>query len=464
MKYRILAPVLCLILLLAACGGSATSAETKAPQTTAAPETTKAEETVKTEETTEKKTEEDTGTEVEEENFSAEEQEAAEDDAGTDEGAGALSKEQFIEYFDMLLADAEGDKNDFFVEYDGKQFYYKDLGDLYDVAAREDGCIDVKIMGDEDEEMLDFGIMADQLAFMKDWDMPSGEEEQADQELIDRFYGDWHGVVQFKNCTGKYIDALGEGEWVTSIARIYIDSDGYVIPFIGLHVEDTPIEDLEGELDTDDGCIYLSGSWISVPFENIPLTEENGTLHCEIPISKEAGSVTLVFNFRHLNDTGWTNEDPALPEDYIVNCQGWSFDQLAESNGYTSWDYVSYSEGEEPEYPTQIAKEEEAEDFGKTMADADGVVSEKALQEGYNQIMDELDKSGHDPVTYEFARDAFGADGTKHSPAQWNEGNHVYEWHTEDESEWVTISFTVYTDGSERLNTVNQSEAILNGR
>ncbi len=462
MKYRLSALLMCVVLLLAACGGSATQAETAAPASSAA-ETAKAPETTKAPETS---AEEETEEEEETEAAPAEEEEEAdaEDGAGEDSEAEALTKEQFIEYFDMLLADAEGPLDEFFVEYDGKKYFYKDLGDLYDAAAAEDGCIDVRIMGDEDEEMLDFGIMAGQLEFMKSWNSSSFETDQPDQALIDRYYGDWHGVVAFKNCTGKYVEALGEGNWVNSIARIYIDSDGYVIPFLGLNVEDTPIEDLEAELDTEDECLYLSGSWISVPFEHIPMTEKDGTLHCEIPISKEAGSVTLVFNLRHLNDTGWTDEDPALPEDYIVNCQGWSFDRLAEANGYSSWDYVSYSDGEEPEYPTQIAKEEEAEDFGKTSADADGNVSQKALQAGYNRIMDELDKSGHDPVTYEFARDAFGADGTKHSPAQWNAGNHVYEWHTEDESDWVTISFTVYTDGSERLNTINQSQAILDGR
>ncbi len=394
--------------------------------------------------------------------------EAEDDGWGEDDDLGAysLTKDQFYEYFDMVIQDSEVDKDDFYVTYGGRRYYYEDLGDLYDEADAEGGTIDVGFMGEE-EEMLDLGIIENQLEFYSGWNSTSSgsweDDNGPDRELIDRFYGDWHGVVQFRNCTGKYEASLGD-EWVNSIARIYIDSDGYVIPFIGLNVEDTPIEGLEAELDTEDECLYLSGSWISVPFEHIPMTEKDGTLHCEIPISKEAGSLTLVFNLRHLNDIHWEGIDPALPEDYIVHCQGWTFDQLAEANGYTSWDYVQYSAGEEPEYPVQIAQEEVKEDFGKTTEDADGIVSKSKLQSGFNKIMDEMDKSGHDPITYEKVRDWFGADGAKDMPAQWNEGTHIYEWQTEGEKDWVSIIFTVYTDGSERLNTVNQSSDILNGR
>ena len=463
-KLRILLPILFVLALLAACGGKQ-EAQTAAAAPATAAETTK--ETVKeTEKATQAavETTEAADTETEEET----EEEAPDDEDSGDGGsaAGELTKDGFIEYFDMLLEDAEN-KEEFFVEYDGKNYYYADLGNLYeDIREKDDGFAPVKLLGEEEED-LDFEIMAEYLAFFKDAEAGGwggSSDNTPDRELIDRFYGDWHGVVQFQNRTGKYVEALG-GDPTTAIARIYIDEDGYVIPFIGLHVEETPFEGLEGELDTADECIYLKGSWISVPFENIPLTEEDGTLHCEIPISKEAGSFTMVFNLRHLNDIHWEGIDPALPEDYIVHCQGWTFDQLAEANGYTSWDYVSYSAGEEPEYPVQIAQEEEKEDFGKTTEDADGVVSRSVLQEGYNEIMDEMDISGHDPITYEKIRDWFGGtDGVKESPAQWTESRHKYGWQTSDGKDWVSIIFTVNADGSETLNTINQSQAILDGR
>ena len=479
-KLRWIIPVFFVLFMLWACGGkqaapaaspaattaaAATAAPTTAAPTTAAPKETQAPAPAETK-APETETEDPADTETEEaadEAAPAEEEDPEDSFLGEGYDGEALTKEGFITFFDYLLTDNEMDPKDFFLTFEGKTYRYADLGDLYDAMEPEGGGI-VMLLGELEEE-LDFEIMAGYLAFFSD--MPAWADEPAgpSREFIDRFYGDWHGVVQFRDCTGKYVNSLGaDPNWATSIARIYIDSDGYVVPFIGLHVEDTPIKDLEAVLDEENDCLLLSGSWISVPFEDIPMTEKNGTLHAEIPISKEAGSVTLVFNFRHLNDIGWTNEDPALPEDYIVHCQGWSFDRLAEANGYSLSDYVQYSAGEEPEYPVQIVKEEPKEDFGKTTKDADGVVTKEALQKGYNAIMAELDKSGHDPVHYEMARDWFGKDGKKASASQWHEGRHIYEWQTADGKDWVNIRFTVYTDGSERLDTINQSEGILNGR
>ena len=385
---------------------------------------------------------------------------AAEDEAfdSGDEAEEEMTPEGFRQYFDMLLSDSGISPDDYYVEYSGRKNWYDELGELYEAAKEAGGTIDVSLMGEE-EEMLDLEIMAGYLSFMNSWN--DWDTDSIDQELIDRFHGDWHGVVQFRDCTGKYKDTLGaDPDWVTAIAWFIIDSDGYVVPFLGLHVEDTPIEELAANLDQEDGCMYLSGSWISVPFEDVPMTEKDGTLHCEIPISKEAGSFTMVFNLRHLNDTGWTDESPALPEDYIVNCQGWSFDQLAESNGYTSWDYASYNAGEEPEYPVQIAREEEKEDFGKTTADADGIVSIDQLKAAYAWLNAELDRPGHDPITYEAIREQLGADGKKQSPAQWTAERHKYEWTVSDGKEWMDIFFNVNADGSETFAQVSPSSGL----
>ena len=492
-KLRILIPVFFIVLALWACGGKQEAApaapqttaaqtaaseapketvketekateapETKAPETeakTEAPETEDPDTQTEEAETEEAEKEAAPAEEAPEEEAAAEEEEPEDSFLGEDYTDEELTKDGFVRFFDMTIEDNGLDKDSFFVEFEGKTYRYDDLGDLFEVLKDDEGGI-VNLMGEYEEE-LDFGIIAGYLAFMSD--MPSWDDDayKISQEFIDRFYGDWHGVVRFEDRTGKYVEVLDNPDWVTSIARFYIDSDGYVVPFIGLNVEDTPIMNLEAYLDPDSDCMYLSGSWISVPFEDIPMTEKNGTLHAEIPISKAAGSVKLVFNFRHLNDIGWTDEDPKLPEDYVVHCQGWSFDQLAQSNGYSISDYVQYSKGEEPEYPVQIVKEEK-EEYGMTTKDADGILSKKKLQEGYDKIMAELDKANHDPVFYERARDWFGKDGAKAVPAQWNQAYHIYEWQTEDGKDWVRIRFRCYTDGSERLENINQSDNILN--
>jgi len=383
-------------------------------------------------------------------------------DPGSDTDSEQVSEEGFIRYFDMMLEENGVNKDDFFVEYGGRKYWYDELGELYAAAVEEGGTIDVNLMG-EAEEMLDLEIMAGYLSFMEGWNSweTGGGLGYIDQDFIDRFSGDWHGMLGFRNCTGKYESVLGNGN-VTSIARFIIDSDGYVVPFIGVHVEETPIMDLEATLDPEADCMYLSGSWINVRFENIPMTEENGTLHAEIPIAKDTGSFTMVFNFRHLNDIGWTSEDPALPEDYITHCQGWSFDKLAESNGYANADYPHYSAGEEPVYEVQIQTEAETEDFGKTMQNADGVVSMSTLQAAFKWLNSELDKAGHEPLTYERIRDQLGADGKKVSPAQWTAESHKYEWCTDDGKQWMDIFFKVNADGSEIFYQVNPSSGLTN--
>lgn len=441
----------CAMLVLSACGGGTkeTTAET-VKETTAAVETTAAK--------PEKKSEEKVNSQAKE--TKEEETEEHIDEEDEDTSAPEMTSDLFIQYFDLFLEDNEIAKKDFYLEYNGDKYKYDDLEKLFHKVEEAGGTVDVSIMGEE-EDMLDLEIMAGYLEFINGWD--SGNNTSGlgniDQDFIDRFHGDWHGMLGFRDCTGKYKSQL-DGDNVTSIARFIIDSDGYVVPFIGVHVEDTPIMSLEATLEPDDDCMYLSGSWIDVDFDRIPMTEKDGTLHCEIPISKDSGSLTMVFNFRHLNDTGWTDEDPALPKDYIENCQGWSFDKLAESNGYTSWDYPSYSSGEEPDYPVQIEKKDEKEDYGKTTKDADGVVSLKQLQSAYKWLNGELDNKNHAPLTYEVIRDKLGVDGKKQSPAQWTSERHKYEWKTSDEKEWMDIFFTVGADGSETFAQVNPSSGL----
>lgn len=443
-RYFLLCGMMGMMLSISACGGKPqeTTAQETIAQETKAQETKGAQTTAAHDATTAEAPEE-----TEKESTDGEAAEDMDEDT-EEESVSGMTKERFTKYFDLLLSENGINKDDFYVEYGGRKYWYDELDELYDAAEEAGGTIDVSLMG-EAEDMLDLEIMSNYLDFMSDWDAGSSDESIS-KELIDRFYGDWHGVVRFKDCTGKYADSLGaDPDWVTSIARFWIDTDGYVVPFIGVHVEDTPIENLEATLDPEDDCMYLSGSWINVDFDYVPMTEKDGTLHAEIPISKDAGSFTMVFNLRHLNDIGWTDEDPALPRDYIENCQGWSFDKLAESNGYTSYDYPSYGEGEEPEYPVQFVKEEAKQDTGKSTAEADGVVSLSTLEAAYKWLDGELDKSGHDPITYEAVRDHMGVDGKILKSSQWTAEKHRYEWTTADGKKYLSVTFTVGADGSE---------------
>ncbi len=156
------------------------------------------------------------------------------------------------------------------------------------------------------------------------------------------YRGDWNGAVGFRQCTGKY--EYLDNENVGALARFAVQPDGSIAAFIGLDVEDTPIMDLTATYSDFWEKLLLSGKWINVPFENIAAEVENGTLKFVIPISKEAGSLYLVFNLRRLGDTGWTDEDPKLSEKNVEYTKDMTFGELAELLGYDFLDYPAPDE------------------------------------------------------------------------------------------------------------------------
>ncbi len=168
-------------------------------------------------------------------------------------------------------------------------------------------------------------------------------QREVDLSGLAAFRGDWNGALGFRNCTGNYEDLNDEN--TAAIARFAVQSDGSIEPFIGIDVEDTPFVDLTATYDDFWEELKISGSWINVSFENIPVTEYDGTLHIEIPIEKETGSLELVINLRRLDDEGWTYEDPGLSKANIEYCKGMTFGELASLIGYDFWDYPSPDEG-----------------------------------------------------------------------------------------------------------------------
>lgn len=166
------------------------------------------------------------------------------------------------------------------------------------------------------------------------------EEPAADPALFwARFRGDWHGMMGFRECTGKY--EYLQNEEVTAIVRFKVFESGAINPFVGVHVEDTPFEHLYAEFAPDKDCILLKGQWIHAEFADVEVREENGLLSFTVPISKDTGSLEMVFNLRRLDDTGWSDEDPRLDEETVEHCVGMSFDDLAKLNGYSFADYPS---------------------------------------------------------------------------------------------------------------------------
>lgn len=249
-----------------------------------------------------------------------------------------------------------------------------------------------------------------------------GKQEGAgngfDKALIERYGGDWNGCVQFLDGTGKYENLTGI---VAAIARLNIAEDGGIAPFIGLDVEDTPIEGLSAKFDGEE--ILLCGKWISADFQDVRMTESGGTLSTRISVSKEAGSVSLAFNFRRLDDTGWTDEKPGFSESQINACMGKSFDELAEMIGYGKSDYPA---------PSGEANPPEAGEDNGNGAQAGSVVGSWVYVNG--------------GYTY-----TFNADGT----GSYEAGSTVMEFTYEDTGSTLSILFKGNTMASEYAYTIN---------
>jgi hypothetical protein len=168
----------------------------------------------------------------------------------------------------------------------------------------------------------------------------AGTAPVVDSEFIERYCGDWNGCVKFVDCTGKYED--WNGDIVAAICRINVDKDGNLTPFIGLNVEDTPFVDLKAA-PTADKKITLTGKWADADIGEVCLYESGGTLSCDVKVEKEKGNLGLSFNFRRLDDDGWTDEDPCFSQSQIEYCKGKTFDELAEMIGYSKSDYPEAS-------------------------------------------------------------------------------------------------------------------------
>ena len=240
----------------------------------------------------------------------------------------------------------------------------------------------------------------------------------ADSKLIERYKGDWNGCVRFVDGKEKYETLTGI---VAAIARFNVDSKGKITPFIGLDVEDTPIEDLTAKFDKND--IVISGKWIKAEFKNVRMTESGGTLSTRIDISKGTGSVSLVFNFRRLDDTGWTDEDPGFSESQINDCMGKTFEELAEMIGYGKSDY--------PEAQAASDKSDAGKKEGKKMPSGSIIGSWEYAIGGY---------------TY-----TFNTDGTGSYAA----GSTVMEFTYEDSGDKVKILYKGNTVPNEFAYTIS---------
>ena len=122
-------------------------------------------------------------------------------------------------------------------------------------------------------------------------------------------------------------------------------------------------------------------------------------------------------------------------------------------------------EAEEAE-ETKAETEEESVDaeYGKSTADATGIIDFDTLKEGFAWLSKTTGAEGdYTRPPYEEVREKLGGvDGRKTHEDSWKEDYHVYIWETEDKKDFLLLSFKVAEDGSEKWNSSSWSNGLSN--
>ena len=367
-----------------------------------------------------------------------------------------VTAEDFEEIMTMLLSDSEVAPDDVTFTYKDAAYSIHNLSELYAALVLDDGGT-VTLSAPDLDETEELPIDFDELATMKemlDSDLFSEpmEDEDAyawydgpvDDSTIARYSGSYFGTAEFSFGEGKY----EEYDKVNAAAKVTMYPDSYTVMHVALDDDDINITNESASYISFFGSINYDATVDGVQIEGIPVeVDEDGNMTFSIYLDE-------------------VNIDFALTKD----SDDTHFEEVANSHGFTDYlmdtEHELYDPDAEPETeaePEETEPETEAEDFGKTTADATGIISESKIRSGYKSLIDTFDKfAGTDTkITYEAVRDIFGTDGEKDTPLQWREDSHRYQWKTEDEKIWVIVIFDVDTDGNETLHIINQSNNLI---
>ena len=278
-------------------------------------------------------------------------------------------------------------------------------------------------------------------------DEPAGVIEEEDEgisdgEIYQKYLGDWNGLLKFKDCTGDY--AQLEGVLTGACARIVIDENGELFPFIGFNLEDIYITSAYYEIDYESEMVVLNGTYNNGSYDEVEATIKDGTLSMEFPFSYENGEFNILVNLRKIGDENWTDEDPGFTQGDLDYVRGMTFEDLAQMMGYTENHYppaeMLLNGGSSGNAATVELGEKEG---------ADGMVGDYAtLKKGLEWCKTERDYDS----TYDEIAQQFGAHGKFVDEYEaFDKPFRRYRWFFDDEN-YVTITFEVKPDGTETWN------------
>ena len=161
---------------------------------------------------------------------------------------------------------------------------------------------------------------------------------------VQAYAGDWHGAIYYKECTGKYADV--DGDFSEIIARLIIDEDGQITPFLAVALggsNDKNLKNIELAHYDENGYdfLLLKGEFLKTPLLDDSYIERDGdVLNIYFGIDDGEGNALSIYGcLRHLDDEWDEENDYAyFPEDMYNFYYGKTLEEIAELYGFEKSD------------------------------------------------------------------------------------------------------------------------------
>lgn len=149
-------------------------------------------------------------------------------------------------------------------------------------------------------------------------------------DIIEDFYGDWHGWCVVVDGTGDYEDEIGNE--FEMLARYAFDADGNCTPWMSIYSDpEDNFQDISLYYDESDQFVYLSGQLFGMEILSYSdIYESFGSLCLTMYLQSEYGNLNIVACLRH-PDAEWDAYDyPCMPEAALEFYAGKSFEERVE--------------------------------------------------------------------------------------------------------------------------------------
>ncbi len=233
------------------------------------------------------------------------------------------------------------------------------IGKIYDMTWT-DGVITIPSNDDGEEEEFTYTTANEYLVLVQDdmvltfikQDSAAGESsddtdetedrdmgsEEISYDLMQRYEGDWHGLMYFTNGTGRWKER--DGKKCDVVARFALDDKGNVTPYMAAAMKEDPdthnFRDLEVELDPFFDTMYVTGMFLDDgEFELEAASSEDGFFHMMFTVEcpKDGSSIDVEIGMRRPDDP-WQDDDyPHYSQEGFDYYKGCSLEQVIDTFG-----------------------------------------------------------------------------------------------------------------------------------